>query len=440
MLASALWQVSVSLERQHESVKSKQRQYELHMPQFQYQATTPQGKIIEGVMEAGEERAVVTWLHEQGYLPLNVALPERQETKAARNWLTLPDLPWSGRVTQHDLLLLTRELATLISAGLPLDRALSVLTGLASKPELSRVVDEILKAVQQGKSLAEALAEYPKIFPPLYINMVRAGEVGGFLETALLRLAEYLERAQEVQEEVKSALAYPVVLVLFGVGAIIFMLIVILPRFASFFADSGQDLPVVTQLMLTISDVLRSYWWVFLLLGVGSALGWQRYTSTPQGRVTWDGLCLRMPLFGPLLQKREVGRFSRTLSTLLSSGVPLLQGLEVVEAVVGNRVISQAVQEVRVGVREGQGIAAPLGRTGVFPTLALQMIGVGEETGRLDDMLKQVAEYFERETQQQIRRMTSLLEPVLLLTMGLVIGFVVISMLVGIFSMNDMTF
>ncbi len=408
------------------------------MPQFQYQATTPQGKIIEGVREAGEERAVVAWLHKQGYIPLSVALPHRREAAPTRKWLSLPALPWSGHISQRDLLLLTRELATMLSAGLPLDRALAILVGLTAKAELSRVVAEVLKAVQQGQSLAEALAEYPHIFPPLYINMARAGEAGGFLETALQRVAEYLERAQEVQEEVKSALAYPVILVLFGTGAIVCMFIFVLPRFAGLFADSGQTLPASTQFMLTTSEVLRAYWWGFLLFGVGSVFGWRRYVATPQGRLTWDGFCLRLVLLGPLLQKREVGRFSRTLSTLLSSGVPLLQGLEIVEAVIENKVIGQAVKEVRAGVREGQGIAAPLGRTGVFPTMALQLIGVGEETGRLDEMLKQVADYFERETQQQIRRMTSLVEPVLLLTMGLIIGFVVISMLVGIFSMNDM--
>ena len=409
------------------------------MPQFQYQATTPQGQLIEGVREAAEERAVVAWLHTQGYIPLNVALPHGREAKPARNWqLSLPDMPWSGRVTQRDVLLLTRELATMLSAGLPLDRALSALVGLASKPALSRVADDVLKTVQQGKSLADALAQYPTIFPPLYLNMVRAGEVGGFLETALQRLTEYLERAQEVQEEVKSALTYPVLLVLFGAGAIVFMFIFILPRFAGLFADSGQALPASTRFMLATSEVLRSYWWGFLLAGAGGVFGWQRYVATPQGRLAWDGFRLRLPLLGSLLQKREVGRFSRTLSTLLSSGVPLLQGLEVVEAVVENSVIRQAVKEVRAGVREGQGLAAPLGRTGAFPSLALQMIGVGEETGRLDDMLKQVADYFERETQRQIKRMTSLVEPILLLTMGLIIGFVVIAMLVGIFSINDM--
>ena len=409
------------------------------MPQFQYQATTPQGQLIEGVREAEEERAVVAWLHTQGYIPLNVAPPHAGAAKPVRNWnLSLPAVPWRGRVTQRDVLLLTRELATMLAAGLPLDRALSALVGLTSKPALGRVVAEVLKTVQHGQSLADALAQHPTVFPPLYLNMVRAGEVGGFLETALQRLTDYLERAQEVQEEVKSALTYPVLLVLFGAGAIIFMFLFILPRFAGLFADSGQSLPAATRFMLMTSEVLRSYWWSFLLAGAGGLFGWQRYVATPQGRLNWDRFRLRLVLLGPLLQKHEVGRFSRTLSTLLSSGVPLLRGLEVVEAVVENSVIRQAVKEVRAGVREGQGLSAPLGRTGAFPPMALQMIGVGEETGQLDDMLKQVADYFERETQRQIKRLTSLVEPVLLLTMGLIIGFVVIAMLVGIFSINDM--
>ena len=287
------------------------------MPQFQYQATTPQGQLIEGVREAEEERAVVAWLHTQGYIPLNVALPHGREAKTARNWqLSLPDIPWRGRVTQRDVLLLTRELATMLSAGLPLDRALSALVGLASKPALSRVADDVLKTVQQGQSLADALAQYPTIFPPLYLNMVRAGEVGGFLETALQRLAEYLERAQEVQEEVKSALTYPVLLVLFGAGAIIFMFIFILPRFAGLFADSGQGLPASTRFMLATSEVLRSYWWGFLLAGAGGVFGGQRYVATPQGRLAWDGFRLRLPLLGSLLQKREVGRFFPDLKHL----------------------------------------------------------------------------------------------------------------------------
>jgi general secretion pathway protein F len=391
-------------------------------------------------MEAGEERVVVVRLHDQGYLPLRIAVPERAKPQAALSWFSLPDLPWRGAVRQHDLLLLTRELATLVSAGLPLDRALSVLAGLTTKAELRRIIEQVLRAVQHGKSLAEALADYPKIFPPLYVNMIKAGELGGFLDTALHRLAEYLERAHEVQEEIKSALAYPVILVLVGGASILFMFTFVLPKFAMLFEDVGQALPTSTRLLLGISHGLRAYWWVLVLAGVGVWAGIRRYLATPQGRFTWDRWSLNVVVIGQLLRKREVGRFARTLGTLLKSGVPLLQALEVVEAVVSNQMVSRALKGVRVGVREGQGIAGPLGRSGVFPTLAFQMVSVGEETGRLDEMLMRVAEYYERDTYTQLKRLTALVEPLLILTMGLVVGFVVIAMLLGVFSVNDVPF
>jgi type II secretion system protein F len=409
------------------------------MPQFHYQATTLQGKIIEGMMEAGEERAVIVHLHEQGYLPLRVVLPEQKGKKDAFS-LSLPALPSRGTVRQRDLLIMTQELATLLAAGLPLDRALSVLGGLTEKEALKKAVGEILHAVQQGKSLAEALAEYPKIFPPLYVNMVKAGELGGFLDTALQRLAEYLERAQQVQDEVKSALTYPVVLTVVGGVSVVILLTYVLPKFAVIFGDLGKALPTSTRILLGISHTLRSYWWAFVLAGIGGWFGSRQYLATPQGRFTWDRWRFRLPLFGELLRKREVGRFARTLGTLLKSGVPLLQALEVVQDVVGNQMVSRALREVRVGVREGQGIAGPLSRTGVFPTLALQMVSVGEETGRLDDMLVRVAEYYERDTYNQVKRLTSLIEPLLILVMGLVVGFVVISMLSAVFSINDIPF
>jgi len=410
------------------------------MPQFHYQATTPQGKVIEGVMEAGEERAVVAHLHDQGYLPLRIALPGQTKPRGGVKAFSLPALPGRGMIRQRDLLVLTQELATLITSGLPLDRALSVLTGLTTKEELKKTVGQILRSVQQGKSLAEALAAYPKIFPPLYVNMVKAGELGGFLDTTLQRLAEYLERAQQVQDEIKSALSYPILLSLVGGASIIILLTYVLPKFAVIFGDIGQALPTSTRILLGISDGLRYYWWVLLLLGVGGWLGWRQYLATPHGRFAWDRWRLRVWLLGQLLTKREVGRFARTLGTLLKSGVPLLQALEVVEDVVENQMINRALKEVRVGVREGQGIAGPLGRSGVFPTLALQMVSVGEETGRLDEMLMRVAEYYERDTYTQIKRLTSLLEPALILVMGVTVGFVVISMLSAVFSINDISF
>ncbi len=415
------------------------------MPQFHYQAATPQGKLIEGVMEAGEERVVVSRLQDQGYVPLRITVPGQTPAKTgtARRQLTLsalPVLPRRGRVKQRDLQILTRELATLISAGLPLDRALSVVSNLADKAELKQAVGQILRSVQQGKSLTEALAEFPKIFPPLYVNMVKAGEIGGFLDTALQRLAEYLERAQEVQDEIKSALAYPVILVLVGGLSIVFMFTFVLPKFTALFKDMGDALPASTRMLLAISTGLRSYWWVLALVTVGSWLGFRQYVATPQGRFTWDRWRLRVAVFGDLVRKREVAHFARTLGTLVKSGVPLLQALEVVEEVAGNQVIRQALKEVRVGVREGQGIGGPLSRSGVFPTLALQMVSVGEETGRLDDMLMRVSEYYEKETHNQLRQLVSLLEPALIVVMGLVIGFIVVAMLLGIFSMNDLPF
>ncbi len=410
------------------------------MPQFHYQATTPQGKVIEGIMEAGEERVVVSRLHEQGYLPLRVVLPGQEKSKATFSWDFLPTLPGSGIVRQRDLLILTQELETLIAAGLPLDRALSVLTGLTEKAELKKAVGQILRAVQQGKSLTEALAEYPKIFPPLYVNMVKAGELGGFLDTTLQRLAEYLERAQQVQDEIKSALTYPILLTVVGGLSVVILLTYVLPKFAAIFGDVGQALPPSTRMLMGLSHGLRVYWWVFLLVGIGMWLGVRQYLSTPQGRFAWDRWQLRLLVFGQLLRKREVARFARTLGTLLKSGVPLLPALEIVQEVAGNEMVSRALREVKVGVREGQGIAGPLSRSGVFPTLALQMVSVGEETGRLDDMLVRVAEYYERDTYNQVKRLTSLIEPMLILVMGLVVGFVVISMLSAVFSINDVPF
>ena len=253
------------------------------MPQFHYQATTPQGKVVEGVMEAGEERAVVARLHDQGYLPLRVALPGQAKSRSSLG-LSLPVLPGRGAIRQRDLLVLTQELATLITAGLPLDRALSVLGGLTTKEELKKTVGQILRAVQQGKSLAEALAEYPKIFPPLYVNMVKAGELGGFLDTTLQRLAEYLERAQQVQDEIKSALTYPVLLTVVGGLSVVILLTYVLPKFAVIFGDLGHALPTSTRVLLGISHGLRVYWWVLVLAGIGGWLGVRQYLATPQGR------------------------------------------------------------------------------------------------------------------------------------------------------------
>jgi general secretion pathway protein F len=407
------------------------------LAQFQYRAVDPQGKVVEGTIEAPEVPAVVARLHDRGLIPITIgaaAEGARPRTRGA-----LPTLPTLGRrrVKGRDLLVLTQELSALVSSGLPLDRSLATLAELADNAELKRIITEVLHAVQGGKSLAEAMSQH-RVFPPLYVNMVRAGEIGGFLEQVLERLAEYLERAQALRDDVKSALTYPVVLLCAMGASIAVLLVYVLPKFSSLFTDMGKALPLQARLLLALSDGLRGYWWLFAG-AVGAAVGSFRYSiRTPRGRYSWDQTKLRIALVGPLLRKMEVASLARTLGTLLKSGVPMLQALGIVKEIVGNQVISRAIGEVEVGVREGAGVAEPLARTGVFPALAVQMIAVGEETGRLDELLMRVAEHFDREVRTSIQQFTRLLEPVLILVMGLGVGFIVISMLSAIFSVNDL--
>lgn len=406
------------------------------MAQFQYRATDFQGKIVEGSMEAGEERSVVQRLREKGLIPIRIgagAAPAPRASKA----ITLPSFGQSRRVKTSELLIFTRELATLLQAGMPLDRSLTTLTQLAQTAELKRVTSEVLESVRGGTALAEAMGQHSHVFPPLYVNMVKAGEVGGVLDQVLNRLVEYLASAEELRDEVKSALTYPLILVGVGGVSVAILLVFVLPKFASMFADLGQALPLSTRMMLAISDAATSPW---SLIGVplffGILFGIYRYFSTTH-RLKFDAFKLRIPVVGNLLRLTEVARFGRTLGVLLRSGVPMLQALDIVRAVATNQVVAQALNEVQAGVREGAGMAAPLGRSGVFPQLALQMIAVGEDTGKLDEMLVTTADFFDREVRNDVKRLTRLLEPAMILIMGLVVGFMVISMLMAVFSIND---
>jgi type II secretory pathway component PulF len=407
--------------------------------QFQYRAVDPQGKVVEGTIEAAEVPFVVARLHDRGLIPLDIgAAAAGAGARASR--IALPALPAFGRkrVKGRDLLILTQELSALVGSGLPLDRSLATLAELADNPELKRIVTEVLHAVQGGKSLAEALGQH-KAFPPLYVNMVRAGEAGGFLEQVLQRLAEYLERGQALRDEVRAATMYPILLT-FALGSSVgFLLVYVLPKFSALFADMGKALPIQAQIVIGLSDLIRSRWGL-LLLGVLiiGALVFRWWKNTPRGRFAWDQYKLRIPFVGNVLRKMEVASLARTLGTLLKSGVPMLQALGTVKEIAGNQVIARSLGEVETGAREGAGVAEPLARSGVFPTLAIQMISVGEETGRLDELLIRVADHFDRDVRVSINNFTRLLEPALILIMGLGIGFIVISMLSAIFSVNDL--
>jgi len=407
------------------------------MAQFQYRAADGDGKVVEGTIDAQDVSAAAARLQERGLIPLKVGEAAAKRTGLAS--ISLPNLSWKKRGPKsRDLLVFTHEMSTLLAAGLPLDRSLSILADLSENPEMKRVVSEILQSVQRGKSLAESLGEHPKVFASLYVNMVRAGEIGGVLDQVLARLREYLESADELRGEVRSALVYPVILTIVALGSVTILLTYVLPKFATIFAQAGQALPLSTRFLLGLSDAMRSYWWAMLIAVGLLAAAFTHWTRTPAGRLRWDGLKLRMLLLGDLIRKLSVARFARTLGTLLRSGVPMLQALDIVRDVSGNVVLSKAIDQVKIGVRGGSGVSGPLGQTGVFPPLALQMISVGEETGRLDEMLVQVADYFDKEVRAQVKRLTSLLEPVLLLVGGVVVAFVVLSMFSAIFSINNL--
>ena len=404
---------------------------------FQYRAADQAGKIIEGVMEAEVEQSVVSRLHEMGCVPLRINVPRAGGIQKQQLRLAL----FSRRkISQPQLLQFTQELATLLAAGLPLDRSLSVLGNLVEGEEFTKVMRTLLEAVRAGKSLAAAMTEHPDVFPKIYVNMIRAGESGGILDAVLRYLTEYMERSLALKEDVKSALIYPVILGGAAGLSLLVLFIYVIPRFALIFKDVGQALPWITRLVLDFSQALTQYGWILLLVLLGSVAGGLFYLRTPEGKTEWDRLSLRIWLLGDLVRKFETARFARTLSALLRGGVPLLEALGTVQGVVGNRLLTRAIGQVQIRVREGKGMARPLGESGLFPPLALNMIAVGEETGKLEPMLNEVAEHYDQEVKRTTKRLTAILEPALILGMGLVIGVVVVSMLLAIFSMNDLPF
>jgi general secretion pathway protein F len=404
---------------------------------FQYRAADHAGKIIEGVMEAEAEHGVIVRLHEMGCIPLRIAVPGDRSVGGASERLPFFS---KRKISQQQLLQFTQELSTLLAAGLPIDRGLSILGSLIEGEEFGKVLQTLLEAVRAGKSLAASMAEHPEVFPKLYTNMIRAGEAGGILESVLKYLADYLEGTLALKEDVKSALIYPMILASAAGVSLVVLFLYVIPRFSAIFKDVGKALPWITKMVIGFSQALAQYGWVVLLLLVITVAGGMYYWRTPEGRAEWDRVCLHIWLLGDLVRKFETARFARTLSALLKGGVPLLDALGTVQGVVGNRLLARAISQVQVRVREGKGMARPLGESGLFPPLALNMIAVGEETGKLEGMLAEVAGFYDQEVKRTTKRLTALLEPILILGMGLVIGTVVISMLLAIFSINDLPF
>lgn len=397
------------------------------MPVYSYRATTLDGAIIEGVIEAADEQSAVERLKHTGYIPLRIAAPHGDIGKR-----------FSIRSARGDLLTFTTELSALLGAGLPLDRSLNILSDISESREMKTVVQSVLKSIREGSSFSDALQKHPRIFPRLYVNMIRAGEAGGVLDVVLEKLNEFLESSKALRDHIVSVMIYPAILIATSGLSIIVLLTYVLPKFSVIFDELGGALPLPTQILLAFSNALKSYGWIALAVLVGGWVLLKSYQKTESGRYRWDAFKLKM--MGDVIQKLETARFCRTLGTLLKSGVPLLQALSNAKDVINNQVIASAIDTVSAGAKEGKGIAAPLSSTNVFPPLALSMIKVGEETGQLDAMLLKVANTYEKSLNVAIKRFVSLLEPVMILTMGLIIAAIVISILMAIFSIIELPF
>ncbi|MDA8327239.1 MAG: type II secretion system F family protein [Nitrospiraceae bacterium] len=399
------------------------------MASFSYRAASVDGKLTRGVMEAADESAAVSALKSSGVIILDIG---PGAGKAGTKSFPI------FRRAKYDLLTFTTELSSLLNAGLPLDKALGVLSGISESKAMRRTVESVLKSVKEGNSFSEALRLHPDVFPRLYVNMIRAGEAGGVLDVVLDNLNQFLEARKELKDHVSSAMIYPSILVATSGVSITFLITYVLPKFNSIFQDMGASLPYSTRLLLSASEGLRAWWWALLAPVFFIWIFFRGYAASKEGRCRLDGFKIR--LLGSVVTKIETARFCRTLGTLLASGVPLLPALKNSKEVMTNQVMAASLDEVSREVSEGKGIAQSISKTGVFPQLAVSMIQVGEETGQLSEMLLRVASIYEKFLKNAIRRLISFLEPALILCMGLITGFIVVSMLSAIFSITDISF
>ncbi len=401
---------------------------------YDYRVRDKSGKVVTGELEASSAAAVSRALREKGLIPLQIT--ERKPAKGLNMEITIPGL--TNRVKMKDVAIFSRQFATMVNSGLSLIRALNVLEDQTENKTLAGVVSEVRQAVERGTSLSAALEEHPKVFNPLYVSMIRAGEVGGVLDETLLRLADMIEASVRLRSKVKSAMAYPIVvlnLVLFILGA---MLVFVVPMFESMYADLGGALPAPTQLLINVSGLVRAFWYIVLLLVVVSVFSLRRWIRTDAGRLAWDAFKLRVPIFGGLAHKSAISRFSRTFSVLSRTGVPILQAIDIVADTSGNEVLARALDDVKTSVKEGESLTGPLYRHAVFPPMVVQMMAVGEETGALDTMLAKVSDFYDSEVNATVDALTSLIEPLLIIVMGATVGGILIALYLPMFNIANL--
>ena len=411
------------------------------MPLYRYKAVAPGGAVSVGELDAANESEILDRLRDQGLMPMLVApatraggdaAPSRGAREPRRRWFE------AKRITREQLLAFTRELATLLRAGQPLDRALETLIGLAATPFAATFLQGIRDEVRGGKALSQALDARREVFSRFYVNIVRAGEAGGALASVLTRLADTMERNKELRETVKSALIYPVILIGVAITSVMILLVYVVPQFQQTFSQAGKALPLPTEVVIFAGTFLKKWWWALVAFVVLAVLWLRRKLAEPRFRGRFDARVLTLPLIGDLVAKVEVARFSRTLATLLGNGVTLLAGLSIVKETMGNAVLGDSLEGVTARLREGKGFGRPLVDTGLWPRLATQMILVGEESGRLEEMLGRVADVYDREVQVSIKRFLAILEPALILGLAVLIGGIVFSILLGVMGMSEL--
>ncbi|MFM2139974.1 MAG: hypothetical protein RLZZ25_239 [Gemmatimonadota bacterium] len=390
------------------------------MPTFSYTARTAQGERRAATLEAANREDAVAELRR-----LRLAVVTLQEVTRR---------PRTGTVSLRDIVVFTRQFSTMIDAGLPLVQALGILAKQSENPVLQGVIRQVVFDVESGRTVADALAKHPRAFSELYVSMVAAGEAGGILDTILLRLATFLEKSDALVRKVKSALIYPCVILGIAVAAVAILLVVVIPTFQEMFASVGLVLPLPTRLVIALSAALQAYWWAFLGILAGLIMAVRRAYGTPRGRLAIDRLLLATPIVGDLIRKTAVSRFTRTLGTLVSAGVSILDGLEITAKTAGNRVVADAILASRSSIAGGDTIAAPLARSQVFPPMVISMISVGEQTGGLDEMLRKIADFYDTEVDTAVSGLLSIVEPVLIVALGLIVGGMVVAMYLPIFD------
>ncbi len=405
------------------------------MPLFSYKVINSQGEVEEGVKNAVDQQTLLTELQAQGFIPIRV------ENAKDKSFLGIKIARSVVRLSQKEVLLLTGELATLLDSGLPLDRSLQVLIELTEdNDKLSKLIAQVLEKVKGGASLADSLETQVGVFSRFYLNMIRAGEMGGNLGDVLTRLAEYLERSQELKDTVSTALIYPAILLVMSLASLFVMLTFVVPQFTEMFESSGKALPFSTQIVVALAEGLQAYWWVIALIIMGSSSYMKSQLADPVSKKVWDARFLVMPLFGDILLHMETANLTRTLGTLLGNGVSILKALGIVRETASNTVIADVLQDAEQQLKQGRSMSDALVDSHCFPKLAIQMIKMGEETGRLEEMLLRVATIYDKQLRTSIQRMLALLEPALIISLGLMIAGIIVSILMAILSVNDLAF